>query len=68
MLQDHRAAGQTAERIAGLSQDDVPSFILSSAAERQLHAIIRDLNADILSRNEDRRQAAEAALRKLGFL
>lgn len=68
MLQDHRETGQTARRIAGLSPDDVPSFILESAAERRLHVIVQDLNCDVLSRNAARRQAAEAALRKLGFL
>jgi len=68
MLQDHRDAGPTARRIAGLSPDDVPVFITTSAAERQLHVIVRDLNDDLQSRSKARRAAAAAALAKLGFL
>ena len=68
MLQDHREAGPTARRIASLTADEVPSFITTSTMDRQLHVIMQDLNTDILSSNRARRAAAEAALRKLGFL
>lgn len=64
----HNRYSAVSQRISEISPEDVPAFIRNKIAERGLLPLIRDLNQDVLSGDAFRKNEAEHALRRLGFL
>jgi len=57
-----------AAHILSLRQDQIHDLISENIRTRQLAPMMRDLNAHVLDGSATERQAAEAALKRLGFL
>ena len=57
-----------AERIRAMSEAEVCHFIRRESRSGQLSKTVRTLNRDVLSSDMPRREEAEAAIRKLGFI
>ncbi|MBI1416447.1 MAG: hypothetical protein GC146_04415 [Limimaricola sp.] len=54
--------------IEALEVDDVAAFVTRHIRERRLTRIVRTLNRDTLSSDVARRQRAENALHRIGFI
>ncbi|MGZ9812296.1 hypothetical protein ACXN5S_17675 [Pseudoroseicyclus sp. H15] len=54
--------------IGNLAEDEIGPFLKRQIAKQALTPLMRELNADMLSRQPARRAAAEAALERIGFL
>ncbi len=68
-MRDFQTIGtDPAEMIAGLSAPEIDEFVRRSIAEKALTPIVRSLNKSLLNGDTPRRQAAETALRRIGFL
>ena len=57
-----------AAHILSLAPDQVSDLIAETIRTRRLGPMMRDLNACILDGSAPERQAAEAALKRMGFL
>lgn len=57
-----------AAHILSLTQDQISDLISENIRTRRLTPMMRDLNACVLDGSKTERLAAEAALKRLGFL
>ena len=57
----------TADDILSLSDETIPSFILTHAQDRTLSKIMRKLNQDMLGPDSAARDMAARAIARLGF-
>ena len=54
--------------VSALQPEDVPRFLRKSIREKKLTLIVQSLNKEVLSRDPRRRDAAQDALRRIGFI
>ena len=65
---DNSGMSAAARIVAALRPGEEPDFVSNHIAEKSLHGLICELNADILSKEPGRVQAATEALRRIGFV
>ena len=54
--------------VSALQPEDVPRFLRKSIREKKLTTIVQSLNKEVLSEDPRRRDAAQNALRRIGFI
>ena len=58
----------SSEAILNMAPSEIAAFITEQIEARQLSQIVKSLNDDMLSKDSLRREQAEMALSKLGFI
>ncbi len=63
-----QAETDAVELVNGMRPEEVPQFLRLSIREKKLTTIVSALNREVLSADPQRRDAAQSALRRIGFV